>query len=228
MQEHFELSSTVFLGASGGAIVSALMALEVPMAVGLALNNAMRRQSQRRPLGPVFHGISDLEALLLPALPADPHVAGRLSSGRLRLSLTRVADLTNVQVCAFTRRKDVARTVMASMNLPIFGFPFSRLPGDELFIDGCLSDNRPTLDEATVTVSPFPSSGADVSVSTRVPLGRFVLPGDPPFMQQLSDRGWADAAARHELFVARGFMATCEPHAGKRAPLPAPLHFDDA
>ncbi|KOC66173.1 Patatin-like phospholipase domain-containing protein 2, partial [Habropoda laboriosa] len=89
---------------------------------------------------------------LLQFLPDDAHIR---VSGKLHVSLTRVYDGKNVIVSQFSSREDVLQALLASTFIPIFsGLLPPRFHGIR-YMDGGFSDNLPTLDENTITISPF-------------------------------------------------------------------------
>lgn len=100
-------------------------------------------------------------------------------------------------------------TVLASMNLPLFGFPPSRLSlSDEdeaYYIDGGLTNNQPRVGKETITVSPTMKT-ADVHPVPGPPRHRFFLPGDEAFMHEWFQRGYQDAAARLDLLQSKGLQ----------------------
>lgn len=85
-------------------------------------------------------------------LPDDAHIR---VSGKLHISLTRVYDGKNVIVSQFDSREDLMQALLASAFVPVFsGLIPPKFKGVR-YMDGGFSDNLPTLDENTITVSPF-------------------------------------------------------------------------
>ena len=85
-------------------------------------------------------------------MPDDAHVR---VSGKLHVSLTRVRDGKNVIVSQFDSREELIQVLLASAFIPIFsGILPPKFKGVR-YMDGGYSDNLPTLDENTITVSPF-------------------------------------------------------------------------
>lgn len=85
-------------------------------------------------------------------LPQDAHIK---VSGKLHISLTRVRDGHNVIVSHFETREDLLQALLASAFIPFFsGFVPPKYHGVR-YMDGGFSDNLPSLDENTITVSPF-------------------------------------------------------------------------
>lgn len=113
----------------------------------------------------------------LQILPEDAHIR---VSGKLHISLTRVYDMKNVIVSQFNTREDLfqvnlvdclafflyilfiylfihlyVQALLASSFIPFFcGALPPRFHGIR-YMDGGFSDNLPTLNENTITVSPF-------------------------------------------------------------------------
>lgn len=85
-------------------------------------------------------------------LPEDAH---ERVSGKVHISLTRVYDGKNVIVSHFNSREDLFQALLCACFIPVFsGLLPPRFHGVR-YIDGAFSDNLPTIDENTVTVSPF-------------------------------------------------------------------------
>ena len=93
LSTHFQPVQAVS-GASGGALVAALLACDVDMEEALALNNKMVSISGQRPLGPFVYGLQDLESHLVHLFPDDGAVATACTD-RLAISLTRLPSLEN-------------------------------------------------------------------------------------------------------------------------------------
>lgn len=85
-------------------------------------------------------------------LPEDAH---ERVNGKLHISLTRVYDGKNVIVSQFNSREDLLQALLCACFIPVFsGILPPRFHGVR-YMDGAFSNNLPTLDENTVTVSPF-------------------------------------------------------------------------
>lgn len=228
LQHAFDLSRTAFSGASGGAIVAALAACDVPMSVAQGMNLRMVHRASERPwTGPLVHGLPELEALLCEHLPCDDDVARLTDGRRLCISLTALPRMDGHLMTYFATRQRLAQAVIRSMNLPLF-LSFHKLgPLDGVhYIDGGLSNNRPRAEMRnrgnsgssggnsdadpdpryrSVTVSPS-ARQADISPRADFAARRFFLPGDAAFMRYLEEIGFNDAAASHELLLERGFV----------------------
>lgn len=85
-------------------------------------------------------------------LPEDAH---ERVNGKVHISLTRVYDGKNVIVSHFNSREDLFQALLCACFIPVFsGLLPPRFHGVR-YIDGAFSDNLPTIDDNTVTVSPF-------------------------------------------------------------------------
>lgn len=85
-------------------------------------------------------------------MPDDAHIR---VSGKLHISLTRICDGKNVIVSQFESKQDLLNALMASAFVPFFSGWLPPLFHGVRYMDGGFSDNLPTLDENTITVSPF-------------------------------------------------------------------------
>ncbi|XP_011873846.1 PREDICTED: patatin-like phospholipase domain-containing protein 3 isoform X1 [Vollenhovia emeryi] len=142
-------------GASAGAIAACCLLCELPL--GEMTSNVLRvaREARQRTLGP-FSPSFNVQEILLDSLrkflPDDAHIR---VNGKLHISLTRVYDGKNVIVSQFNSKEDLLQALLATSFVPLFsGLLPPRFHGIR-YMDGGFSDNLPTLDENTITVSPF-------------------------------------------------------------------------
>ncbi|XP_049791047.1 patanin-like phospholipase domain-containing protein atgl-1 isoform X1 [Schistocerca nitens] len=142
-------------GASAGAIAACALLCELP--IGEITTDVLRvvQEARKKTLGP-FNPSFNVQNLLLEGLdkvlPEDAHLR---VNGKLHISLTRVYDRKNVIVSQFNSKEDLMQALLASSFVPVFsGLLPPRFHGIR-YMDGGFSDNLPTLDEDTVTVSPF-------------------------------------------------------------------------
>lgn len=112
-------------------------------------------EARSRSLGP-FHPSFNVQKLLLEGLEKFlPDNAHLMVNGKLHISLTRVYDGKNVIVSQFNSKEDLIAALNASCFIPFFsGILPPKFQGVR-YMDGGFSDNLPTLDENTITVSPF-------------------------------------------------------------------------
>lgn len=85
-------------------------------------------------------------------LPEDAHLR---VNGKLHISLTRVYDGKSVIVSQFNSREDLMDALMCACFIPVFSGLLPPKFHGVRYMDGAFVDNLPTLDENTVTVSPF-------------------------------------------------------------------------
>ncbi|KAH7969159.1 hypothetical protein HPB52_015188 [Rhipicephalus sanguineus] len=112
-------------------------------------------RARQRALGPLHPGF-DINGIihdgLCKLLPENAH---KMCSGRLHVSLTRVSDGKNVLLSQFESREHLVEALKCSCFIPFYsGLRPPKING-VAYMDGGFSDNQPSLDENTVTVSPF-------------------------------------------------------------------------
>uniref|UniRef100_V5GTR4 triacylglycerol lipase n=1 Tax=Anoplophora glabripennis TaxID=217634 RepID=V5GTR4_ANOGL len=142
-------------GASAGAIAACCLICDLP--IGEMTSDVLKVaiEARSRSLG-AFSPSFNIHRLLLEGLekflPDDAHAR---VSGKLHISLTRVHDGKNVVVSQFDSREELIQALLASAFIPFFsGLIPPKFKGVR-YMDGGCSDNLPTLDENTITVSPF-------------------------------------------------------------------------
>lgn len=112
-------------------------------------------EARSHSLGP-FSPSFNIQASLLEGmsrhLPEDAHMR---VNGKLHISLTRVYDGKNVIVSQFNSREDLLDALLCACFIPGFSGIFPPKFHGVRYMDGAFSDNLPTIDENTVTVSPF-------------------------------------------------------------------------
>nr|XP_033321051.1 patatin-like phospholipase domain-containing protein 2 isoform X1 [Megalopta genalis]XP_033321052.1 patatin-like phospholipase domain-containing protein 2 isoform X1 [Megalopta genalis] len=212
-------------GASAGAIAACCLLCDLPL--GEITSNVLRvaREARQSTLGP-FSPSFNVQAILLESLqkflPDDAHIR---VSGKLHVSLTRVYDGKNVIVSRFSSREDLLQALMASTFIPFFSGLFPPRFHGIRYIDGGFSDNLPTLDENTITVSPFCGESdicpRDVSsqlfhvnfANTSIELSkqniyrfaRILFPPNPESLSNMCKQGFDDALT----FLHRNNLLNC-------------------
>ncbi|XP_015431999.1 PREDICTED: LOW QUALITY PROTEIN: patatin-like phospholipase domain-containing protein 2 [Dufourea novaeangliae] len=212
-------------GASAGAIAACCLLCDLPL--GEITSNVLRvareaRQSTLGPFSPSFNVQEILLESLQKFLPNDAHIR---VSGKLHISLTRVYDGKNVIVSQFSSREDLLQALLASAFIPFFsGLLPPRFHGVR-YMDGGFSDNLPTLDENTITVSPFCGESdicpRDVSsqlfhvnfANTSIELSRqniyrfarILFPPNPEILSNMCKQGFDDALR----FLHRNNLLNC-------------------
>ncbi|XP_046748068.1 1-acylglycerol-3-phosphate O-acyltransferase Pnpla3 isoform X1 [Diprion similis] len=212
-------------GASAGAIAACALLLDLPL--GEITSNVLRlaREARQRTLGP-FSPSFNVQDILLEGLtkflPDDAHL---IVSGKLHISLTRVYDGKNVIVSQYNSKDDLLQALLASSFIPLFsGLLPPRFHGIR-YMDGGFSDNLPTLDENTITVSPFCGESdicpRDVSsqlfhinfANTSIELSkqniyrfaRILFPPNPEILSNMCKQGFDDALR----FLHRNNLINC-------------------
>jgi hypothetical protein len=205
VEDHFDCSDVCFLGASGGAIIAAMMALDLGMDFAQKENIRVAKFSRTWPFGPFGRILDDVAQAFETHLATwdDTKVESHLAGGRLVLSMTHMLTGAARLMLHYPTKRHVIDSVWCSMNLPIFLCPFRRVEG-EYFLDGGLTNNAPVLDCHTIRVSPTDRS-ADVRPAVGPSLKEFLVPGDEDYMEYMHDEGYADAARVHDVFVEHGF-----------------------
>ncbi|XP_055621224.1 1-acylglycerol-3-phosphate O-acyltransferase Pnpla3-like [Toxorhynchites rutilus septentrionalis] len=142
-------------GASAGALAACCLLCDMPLGEMTSDFFRVVKEARSHSLGP-FSPRFNIQTCLLDGLqkflPADAH---ERVNGKLHISLTRVYDGKNVIVSQFNTREDLLQALLCACFIPFFsGILPPRFHGVR-YMDGAFSDNLPTLDENTVTVSPF-------------------------------------------------------------------------
>ncbi|KAK9296971.1 hypothetical protein QLX08_009162 [Tetragonisca angustula] len=212
-------------GASFGAIAACCLLCDLPL--GEFTSNILRvaREARQRTLGP-FSPSFNVQELLLESLqehvPNDAHIR---VSGKLHISLTRVYDGKNIIVSQFSSREDLLQALLASAFVPVFsGILPPRYHGIR-YIDGGFSDNLPTLDENTITVSPFcgesdicprdvssqlfhvnlSNTSIELSRQNIYRFARILFPPNPEMLSNICKQGFDDALR----FLHRNNLLNC-------------------
>ncbi|XP_042352643.1 patatin-like phospholipase domain-containing protein 2 isoform X2 [Plectropomus leopardus] len=143
-------------GASSGCLVAAALTVGIPIEQFCVDVLAVAKEARKHTLGvfhPTFSLLRTVQDSLLEKLPADAHIR---ASGRLCVSLTRLADGKNVLVSEFDSREELIQVLMCSCFFPIYcGFSPPSYRG-VLYMDGALSNNMPLFEHRnTITMAPF-------------------------------------------------------------------------
>ena len=206
LQEHFDLRDATFCAASGGSIVAAMLALDMPMELAYRENCRLAKLSRRPPLGPFGRILDDVAGAFEDLLRSwtEQEVRDRLR-GRLVLSLTHLMTGAPRLLCRFSSKRDLVDAVWSSMNCVLFLCRFRRVQG-ELFVDGGLTNNAPVVHKGTVRVSPTDPS-AHVVLEEPPGLLEFLVPGDDAYMVHMHSRGYEAARREHHVWLRHGFQA---------------------
>ncbi|KAM9352305.1 patatin-like phospholipase domain-containing protein 2 [Symphorus nematophorus] len=143
-------------GASSGCLVAAALTVGIPIEQFCVDVLTLAKEARKHTLGvfhPTFSLLRSVRESLLEKLPADAHLR---ASGKLCVSLTRLADGRNVLVSEFGSREELIQVLMCSCFFPVYcGFIPPSYRG-VLYMDGALSNNMPLFEHRnTITVAPF-------------------------------------------------------------------------
>lgn len=212
-------------GASAGAIAACCLLCDLPL--GDLTSDVLRVacEARSKSLGP-FHPSFNIQNILLEGmekvLPEDAHLR---VNGKLHISLTRVYDGKNVIVSHFDSREDLMQALLASAFIPIFsGILPPKFKGVR-YMDGGMSDNLPTLDENTITVSPFcgesdicprddsmqlfhinvANTSIELSKHNIYRIARILFPPKPEILSNMCKQGFDDALR----FLHRNNLINC-------------------
>ncbi|XP_051169120.1 1-acylglycerol-3-phosphate O-acyltransferase Pnpla3 isoform X2 [Leptopilina boulardi] len=212
-------------GASAGAMAACCLLCDLPLGEMTSNLLKMAEDTRQRTLGP-FSPSFNVHAILMDNLeknlPEDAHLR---VNGKLHVSLTRVYDGKNVIVSHFTSKEDLLQALLASSFIPFFsGILPPRFHGIR-YMDGGFSDNLPTLDENTITISPFCGESdicpRDISsqlfhvnvANTSIELSRqniyrfarILFPPNPEILSNMCKQGFDDALR----FLHRNNLINC-------------------
>ncbi|XP_037622418.1 patatin-like phospholipase domain-containing protein 2 [Sebastes umbrosus] len=201
-------------GASSGCLVAAALAVGFPIDQFCADVLNVAKDARKHTLGvfhPTFSLLQTVRDSLLVKLPADAHLR---ASGRLCVSLTRLADGRNVLVSEFDSREELIQALMCSCFFPVYcGFIPPSYRGVH-YMDGALSNNMPLMEQRnTIAMAPF-SGESDIcpregtfnftevnygNVSIQVNTGNVhrictsFLPPTPEKLAEICHNGYVDA-----------------------------------
>lgn len=174
LQETYDLEKVCFIGASAGAMTSALLACEEDIAgkvigtkvkpdgcLKITNNDSWLDRVYRRldhKLTGVYFNIFDTMAKVKPSILEDCCKA----SGRATFSLTNISSWwpKNERVNQFSTRKDLVDYGFASAHIPyLVDGEFSTKVNGQKYIDGGFTDNQPTFSHIpTIEVHPYMDS----------------------------------------------------------------------
>lgn len=143
------------LGASSGVFTAVLLATGMSLHHGISCIAKLVVRCRSRALRAFSPGLNIwgvLRADLEKCLPNDAHLK---SHDKAFFSLTTVATLSNKLLSEFESRDELIEAILAALFIPfIIGIVPPKVRGVR-YIDGGFTGNFVTLDENTITVSPF-------------------------------------------------------------------------
>ncbi|KAK9870801.1 hypothetical protein WA026_009760 [Henosepilachna vigintioctopunctata] len=212
-------------GASAGAVAACCLLCDLPL--GDLTSNVLRAAIEARkkslgPLSPSFNINNLLLEGLEKYLPDDAHI---MVSGRLHISMTRVYDGKNVIVSQFDSREELIQALLASAFIPVVSGIFPPKFKGVRYMDGGCSDNLPTIDENTITVSPFcgesdicprddssqlfhinvANTSIELSKHNMYRIARILFPPKPEVLSNMCKQGFDDALR----FLHRNNLINC-------------------
>ncbi|XP_007453992.1 PREDICTED: patatin-like phospholipase domain-containing protein 3 [Lipotes vexillifer] len=153
---HLLSNARRFFGASAGALHCAFLLSGVPLEQTLQALVDLVRSARSRNIGvlhPTFSLSKHLRDGLQRYLPDNVH---QLLSGKIVISLTRVADGENVLVSDFRSKDEVVDALFCSSFVPFISGLIPPSFRGVRYVDGGVSDIIPFFDtKTTITVSPF-------------------------------------------------------------------------
>lgn len=200
-------------GASAGAIAACFLLCDLPISAITSDVLELVRLARKRTLGPfspTFNVQEVLEEGLRKNLPEDAHLK---VSGKLHISLTRLPGFRNVIVSRFHNKEDLVQALLASSFVPFFSGSHPPKFHGAYYMDGGFSNNLPTLDESTITVSPFcgetdicprdassqlfhvnlANTSIEVSKQNIYRFARILYPPKPEILTKMCMQGFEDA-----------------------------------
>ncbi|XP_003967745.2 patatin-like phospholipase domain-containing protein 2 [Takifugu rubripes] len=201
-------------GASAGALTATALVTGVCLGETGASIIDVAKEARKRFLGPMhpsFNLVKIVRHMMGRTLPADCH---HQASGRLGVSLTRVADGENVLVSHFNDKEELVQACVCSAFIPVYcGIIPPTLRGVR-YVDGGISNNLPQYElKNTITVSPF-SGESDIcprdsstnihelrftntsiqfTLTNLYRVSRALFPPDPAVMKVMCKQGYKDA-----------------------------------
>ncbi|XP_073795857.1 patatin-like phospholipase domain-containing protein 2 [Danio rerio] len=143
-------------GASAGSLVAAAVVCGSDLGRVRDLLLEFARFVKQHPLGPMSPTVNIygwLEMTLQRCLPDNAHT---LATGRLHVSMTRMADGTNVIASQFHSKDDLIKALLCSCFIPVLAGVIPPQYKGEHFMDGGFTNIQPLEDSfPALTISPF-------------------------------------------------------------------------
>ncbi|XP_068211237.1 patatin-like phospholipase domain-containing protein 4 isoform X1 [Palaemon carinicauda] len=142
-------------GASAGAVLAACIICNVPTEKIKQSFMVTAFEAQKWAMGP-FNPNFQIEDYLreaLEALPPDAHIR---ANNRLFVSLSKMTESAhNVLISSWESRDDLISCLLCSCFIPFFSGVTLPLFRGEKVMDGGFTNNLPTTNQPTITISPF-------------------------------------------------------------------------
>ncbi|XP_015256097.1 PREDICTED: patatin-like phospholipase domain-containing protein 2 [Cyprinodon variegatus] len=206
--------ATRLYGASAGALTAAVLASQACIAKCCEDVIEVAKEARKRNLGPLhptFNLVKVLRSGLNRDLPSDAHL---LASGRLCVSLTRVADGENVLVSEFSSKEELIQALICSCFIPIYCGLIPPSFRGVRYVDGGISDNLPQSElKNTISISPFSgendicprdnstsfhelrltNTSIQMNMGNLYRLSRALFPPEPKVLAEMCQSGYKDA-----------------------------------
>uniref|UniRef100_A0A3Q2P989 triacylglycerol lipase n=1 Tax=Fundulus heteroclitus TaxID=8078 RepID=A0A3Q2P989_FUNHE len=208
--------ATKLYGASAGALTASVCLRFESVCCSKCCEDVIEvaKEARKRNLGPLhptFNLVKVLRSGLNRDLPSDAHV---LASGRLCVSLTRVADGENVLVSEFSSKEELIQALVCSCFIPIYCGLIPPSFRGVRYVDGGISDNLPQSElKNTITISPFSgesdicprdnstsfhelrftNTSIQMNMGNLYRLSRALFPPEPKVLAELCQSGYKDA-----------------------------------
>ncbi|KJH45810.1 phospholipase, patatin family [Dictyocaulus viviparus] len=142
-------------GASAGAIVAACLVTNVCLSKATSTILKVVSQARSRSLGPLHPEFNLLDLVREEISHQLPPGSYKRCNGRLQISLTRWKDSKNIVISDFNSDEELIDAIICSCYIPVFCGNTPPSFRGEMYIDGGFTDNQPSFDDHTITVSPF-------------------------------------------------------------------------
>mmetsp|Transcript_1760 Transcript_1760/g.4120 ORF Transcript_1760/g.4120 Transcript_1760/m.4120 type:complete len:472 (+) Transcript_1760:220-1635(+) len=189
-------SDAKFAGSSGGAAVSAALALGVDAKLVADYMVRCCAHWYSNPLRNMWKMREYAESCLERCLSESSHEHEGLTSGRLNVQVTLLPSVRGKLINKFASKEELLNAVRASCTMsPVAGMPFQYVSADKdidgaWVFDGGLTAVIPVLSEDTITVCPVYFMDADIKPSRFVPIHWAVF---PPSLQEFQELFWLGA-----------------------------------
>nr|UEK51503.1 Bmm-like protein 2 [Parasacculina yatsui] len=220
-------------GASAGALAAAALICDTSLSSMMSELVQLVTNIQNHlggPFSPFVNITNMLRSNLEKTLPDDAHIR---CSGRLHISVTRLQDSKNCILSQFESKQQLIEALLCTCFIPIFSGWRPPLFCGVRYMDGCYSNNLPTMDSRTITVSPFCGEAdvcprdnslslivvdvantlVEMSVPNLTRMRMIMYPPSPEALSDLANEGFNDGIRflmRHDLLKCQVCVLTTE------------------